>query len=55
MDSSITEFGHISFCKQGYQCKINTRMVNSVDPDETAHHDQSHLAMNYCNGIFMGL
>ena len=36
MDSSTSEFGHIHCCKQGFQSKINNRIANSVDPDESA-------------------
>ena len=40
--TSIFEFGHIQYCKQGFPTKINNRMANSVDPDEMAHNEPSH-------------
>ena len=43
MDSSIIEFGHVFLCKKGCQCLIKNRMTNSVDPDETARYEPSHL------------
>ena len=46
MDSSISEFEHIHCCKLGFQPKIKNRMANSVDPDETAHYELSHLALH---------
>ena len=39
MDSSISEFKHIHCCKKGVPSKINNRMANTVDPDETARND----------------
>ena len=42
MDYSVSEFGRIHCCKDGVQSKMNNRMAKSVDPDETARHEQSH-------------
>ena len=46
MDSSICEFGHIHCCKLGFQSKINNKMATSVDPDETAPDEPSHLDLH---------
>ena len=32
---------------RGFQCKIKNKMANSVDPDETAHYEPSHLDLHY--------
>ena len=52
MGCSISQFGHIYCCKYGFQSKVNSRIANSVDPDETARHKQSHLGVHclqrYC-------
>ena len=45
MDSSISESGH-SLLQIGFQSKINNRMVNSVDPDEMAPYEPSHLDLH---------
>ena len=47
MDSSTSEFGQIPCYKYGLQSQINNRIVNSVDPDETARYGPSHLDL-YC-------
>ena len=41
-----SEFGHICCIKEGFLSKINNRMANSVDPDETAHYEPSHLGLH---------
>ena len=46
MDSSIYEFGHIHCCKRGFQSKINDKMANSVDPNETARYQPSYLDLH---------
>ena len=47
MDSSILEFGLV---------KIKNRMANSVDPDEMAHYEWSHLNQHCLHvGIGFGL
>ena len=46
LDSSISEFGLIHCCKQGFQSKIDSRMANSVDPDEIALYELSHLDLH---------
>ena len=38
MDSSISDFGRIYYCKLWFQPKIRNKMANSVDPDETARY-----------------
>ena len=43
MDPSISEFGYIHFCKQGFQSETNNRIGNIVDPEETAHYELFHL------------
>ena len=43
MDASVSEFGHIYCCKQGFQSKLNNRMTINVDLDETARYEMSHL------------
>ena len=45
MNFSISEFGHIHCCKLGVQLN-NNRMANSVDPDEMACHELSHLDLH---------
>ena len=51
MDSSISEFGHIHRCKLGFQSKINKKKkANSVDPDETARYEPSHLDLHCLQG-----
>ena len=42
MDFYIFECGHIHYCKEGFQSKINNRAANYEDPDETAHDDPSY-------------
>ena len=46
MDSSISEFGQIHCCKQGFRSKINNKMAKSVDPDETPRKEPSHLDLH---------
>ena len=41
MDFSIYESA-----KQEFQSKINNRIANSVDPDEMAHYEPSHLDLH---------
>ena len=41
MDSSISEIGHIHFCKEGFQSKIN--------------YEPSHLDLHFCEGVCVGL
>ena len=36
LDTSISEFGPFFCFKEGFWSKINNRMANSPDPDETA-------------------
>ena len=43
MDSSIHGFGHVHCLKSACQSKFKNRMANSVDLDETAHNEPSHL------------
>ena len=45
MGTSISEFGLIHCCSYWFQSKINNRMANSVDSDETAH-EPSHLDLH---------
>ena len=33
-------------CKQGFQSHVNNRIGNSVDPDETARYEPSHLDLH---------
>ena len=51
MDSSILEFGFVHWYKLGMlalavNIRIKTRMANSVDPDEMAHNEPSHLDLH---------
>ena len=43
MDS---ECGHILYCKEGLQSKINNRVANHVEPDERARYELSHLDLH---------
>ena len=43
MNSSISKFGHAHSLQTEISVKINNKMANSVDPDETAHYELSHL------------
>ena len=36
----------------GFQYKIKNIMANSVDPDETAHYEPSHLDLYYLQSVF---
>ena len=47
VDYSTAECGHIYCCKEGFDKKIENRMANSVDPNETAHYDPSRLELHY--------
>ena len=47
MASSSLKFVHISFLQTGAKSKIHTRTANSVDPDETARYEPSHLDLYY--------
>ena len=46
MESSISEFGQHSLLQIGVSDRINNIMANSVDPDETARHEPSHLDLH---------
>ena len=46
MNSSISELGRIHSCKLGFQSKINKRMANSADSDETAGYKPSYLDLH---------
>ena len=49
MGSLIIELGHVHRCKKGSHFEKKTkqnRMANSVDPDETAHYEPSHLDLH---------
>ena len=46
MDPSVSKSGHIHCCKLGFQSKIDNRMANSADPDETARNEPSHLKLH---------
>ena len=52
MDSSISEFKHIQFCKLGCQSKVNSRMANGVHPDGMACYKLSHLDL-YCSQRYL--
>ena len=43
---SMLHVGHAHCCKKGFQTQIKNRMANSVDPDETAHFEPSHLDLH---------
>ena len=43
MDSSVFVFWFGPFLSIGFILKIINRLANSVDPDETAHNEPSHL------------
>ena len=47
MDSSVFEFGQTLSCKKELQSKINTRLANSVDLDETACYDPFHMDLHW--------
>ena len=34
----------------GFQSKVKSRVENSVDPDEMAHHEPSHLGLHSLHG-----
>ena len=46
MDSSISVLGHVRCCQSSFLLKIINRLANSVDPDETAHYEPSHLDLH---------
>ena len=48
MDASISEFGYIHCCKYRFQSKLNKRITNGVDPDETTRcmYELSYLDLN---------
>ena len=47
MDSSISAFDRIHCCKNwGFQSEINNRIANSIDPDDMAHYELSHLDLH---------
>ena len=52
MDSSISELRHTHCGKSGFQSKINNKMANNADPDETAHYESSHLDL-HCLGRYL--
>ena len=52
MDSFLLEFGHVHWCKFGFQSKIKNRFANSEDPDETAYYEHSYL---FSSGKVKGL
>ena len=43
VDYSVFEYGCIQYCNKNVRNLIIARMANSVDPDETAHDEPSHL------------
>ena len=45
MGSSISEFRQSIVVSRGFSL-TSKRMANSVDPDTTARHERSHLAMH---------
>ena len=47
MDSSIFVPGHVHYCLWVFLLKIINILANSVDPDEMAHDELSHLDL-YC-------
>ena len=51
VDSSVLMFGHVHWCKQGFNQRSKT-MVNCVDPDETALYELSHLDL-YCLQMYL--
>ena len=46
MDSPILEFGWL-LMQKGLQSKIKNRIANSLDPDETARYESSHLDLQF--------
>ena len=68
MDSSVFEFGLVlvHYLKKGCQidknkkqnakqCSEKTEKANSVDPDEMAHYEPSHLDLHCLQSLFSGL
>ena len=45
VDSSILEFGTVHYCIMGFSVNSKT-MANSVDPNETAYYELSHLDLH---------
>ena len=50
MDSSISELSHL-LLESGSQSKINNRMANGTDADETARHLDLHCLQRYYIGL----
>ena len=46
MDLSTHKLGQVHWFKQGFQSEIKNRTANSVDPDEMAHYEPSHLDLH---------
>ena len=46
VDSSVFDFGHVHSADWGVIQKIQNRMANSIDSDEMAHYEPSHLVLH---------